>query len=446
MSQDSPASAHRTEQDRYIADFKAFAGNGAAGAPAWLRDLRAGAIARFAELGFPTTRQEEWRFTSIAPILDTAFVRAAGEVPLSVAELAPLGLGAGPRIVFVDGRFVPALSRRAGLPREGFAGSLAAALDAGLTGELAREHLARHARWRDSAFAALNTAFLTDAAFVHVPANATVAEPVEIVFLSTGRAGSGPTVSHPRSLVVIERGAQASVVETYAGAAGPGVYWTNAVTEVVVGDGARGELYRVQREAPDGYHVATTHTEQGRDSRLAVHVVTLGAMLARHDITTVLAGTGAELILNGLYLLGAGQHADHHTLIDHAQPHGTSHEFFNGVMAERAHGVFNGRIIVRPGAQRTDSKQTNNNLLLSTEARADSQPQLEIYANDVKCTHGSTVGPIDETQLYYLRSRGLALEAARHLLTYGFAAEILGRMARPAVRDRLEALVRGRFA
>lgn len=435
----------RPEQDRYIADFKAFAGNGAAGAPPWLRVIRAGAIARFAELGFPTTRQEEWRFTNIAPILETPFVRPGAEVPVEAAEVAPLALGAGPRVVFVDGRYVPGLSQTAGLPAGVHASSLAAALRARAGGELAREHLARHARWHESAFAALNTAFLADGAFVHVPPGVAVPEPVDVVFLSTGRAGADPTVSHPRSLVVIERGASATVVETYAGVAagaGAGVYWTNAVTEVVVGDGARVELYRVQREGPRGYHVATTHAEQGRDSHLDVHVVTLGASLARHDITAVLAGAGAELVLNGLYLLGAAQHADHHTVIDHAQPHGTSHEFFNGMIAERAHGVFNGRIVVRPGAQRTDSKQTNNNLLLSTEARADSQPQLEIYANDVKCTHGSTVGPIDPTQLYYLRSRGLSLEAARRLLTYGFGAEILGRMARPEVRGRLDALVR----
>src|SRR5439155_1570319 len=196
---------------------------------------------------------------------------------------------------------------------------------------LVSAHLARHARWRESAFAALNTAFLADGAFVHVPANTTLESPLEVVFLSTGRAGSdGPIVSHPRSLIVVERGARATVVETYA-ALSDGVYWSNAVTEVVVGEGASAELYRVQQDGP-----------------------------------------GAELILNGLYLLGGAQHADHHTVIDHAQPHCASHEFFNGVLAEGAHGVFNGRIIVRPGAQRTDSKQTNNNLLLSTEARADS--------------------------------------------------------------------------
>jgi Fe-S cluster assembly protein SufD len=434
--------------DRYIADFKMFAGNGAAGAPAWLKEIREVAIARFAELGFPTMKQEEWRFTSVAPIAETRFTlphAPISDLP-SPDLIDALALGAGPRVVFVDGRHAPTLSTSAALGEGVRAGSLAAALRTDAGGELAREHLTRHARWQDSAFAALNTAFLADGAFVRIPAGVTLDRPLELVFLSSGGAGAGqPTLSHPRSLIVVERGAQAAVVETYA-AVSDRVYWTNAVTEVVVGDGARAELYRVQREGPHSFQVATTHSRQGRDSFLGLHVLTLGAALARHDINAVLDGRGAELILNGLYLLGDAQHADHHTVIDHAQPHCASHEYFNGVLGERSHGVFNGRIIVRPGAQRTDSKQTNNNLLLSTEARADSQPQLEIYADDVKCTHGSTVGPIDQTQLYYLRSRGLSLEAARSILTYGFGAEILDRMKRPDVRDRLDRLVRDRLA
>ena len=436
-----------TDVDRYLAAFKAFAGNGAGRAPSWLKEIREGAIARFAELGFPTTKQEEWRFTSVAPIVDTPFSHPASRIPHpGLSEIGALLMGDGPRVVLVDGRYAPELSSAAGRPAGVRVESLASAVAQGPGSELAREHLARHAPWHDSPFAALNTAFLADGAFVHVPAGATLEQPLEVLFLSSGRpATDGPTVSHPRSLIVVERGARAAVVETYAGL-GDGIYWSNAVTELVVGEAARAELYRVQREGPQGLQVATTHSRQERDSFLGAHVVTLGAALARHDITTVLAGAGAELILNGLYLLRDDQHADHHTVIDHAQPHCASHEYFNGVLAGRAHGVFTGRIIVRPGAQRTDSKQTNNNLLLSTEARADSQPQLEIYADDVKCTHGSTVGPIDQTQLYYLRSRGLSPDAARSILMYGFGAEILDRMRHRAVRDRLDHLIRERLA
>ena len=435
----------------YVKDFQAFASNGAAGAPPWLREIREGAIARFAALGFPTMKQEAWRFTSVAPIAEQHFTLApplVSRLP-SPAVVESLALGLGPRIVVVDGRYAPGLSSLAGLPEGVQATSLAAATRAGPGGELARRHLARYAPWQDNAFAALNTAFLADGAFVHIAADTALAQPLEILFLATSGAGGGaadgPAVSHPRSLFVVERGARAALIESYASLA-DGVQWTNAVTETVVGEAARVELYRVQREGRNAYHIATTQSRQERDSYLALHALTLGGSLARHDITTVLDGPGAELILNGLYLLGGSQHADHHTVIDHAQPHCASHEFFNGVLAERAHGVFNGRIIVRAGAQRTDSKQTNNNLLLSTEARADSQPQLEIYADDVKCTHGSTVGPLDQTALYYLRSRGLSPETARSLVTYGFAAEILGRMQRPDVRERLDGLVRAGLA
>jgi Fe-S cluster assembly protein SufD len=433
--------------EQYVADFKRFAGNGAAGAPAWLKEIREGAIARFAELGFPTMKQEAWRFTSVAPIAEKRFSLApapGGPLPTPLA-IEPLCLGSGPRIVFVDGRYAPALSSSAGLPRGVQAGSLATLVQAGASGELAHRHLARYAGWQDSAFAALNTAFLADGAFVAVPADTTLAEPLDVLYITTAGAGAGAAVAHPRSLVLLERGARATVVESYA-TLGDAVYWTNAVTELVLGDGAQAEYYRVQREGRRAYHVGTTHAQQGRDSVLRLHAVALGGALARHDVTAVLAGAGAELILNGLYVLGGSQHADHHTVIDHAQPHCASHEFFNGVLAASAHGVFNGRIIVRPGAQRTDSKQTNNNLLLSTTARADSQPQLEIYADDVKCTHGSTVGPLDEMALFYLRSRGLARDAAQSLLTYGFAAEILDRMERPGVREHLDRLVRAALA
>jgi Fe-S cluster assembly protein SufD len=243
----------------------------------------------------------------------------------------------------------------------------------------------------------------------------------------------------------LERGARATVVERYV-ALNDGLYWTNAVSELVVGEGARVEYYRLQRESRQAYHVATTHTIQSRDSVLRLHPITLGAGLARHDIYTALAGSGADLVLNGFYLLRGTQHADHHTVIDHVQPHCTSHEFFNGILGEQAHGVFTGRIIVRPGAQRTDSKQTNNNLLLSAAARADSQPQLEIYADDVKCTHGSTMGPLDEMALYYLQSRGLSPELAAGMLTYGFAAEILGRMEHTDLRHELDHVIRVRLA
>ena len=426
--------------ERYVAQYEVFAANGAGGAPPWLREIRAAALARFAELGFPTTRQEDWRFTSVAAIAETPFTAPSRRVGPAAKRVTPLLLpvASACRLVFVNGRYVPQLSSVADLPAGVRARSLAEVLEEEPL--LLERHLARHAATGANAFGALNTAFLRDGAFVHVGEGVDVDAPLQLLFLSA--PGAEPTVAHPRSLVVVERGARASVIEGFA-ALQDGTYWTNAVTEVVVEDGAHLEMVRLQREAGSAYHVATTHTLQGRDSVLRFHPVVLGAALSRHDIVSVLDGPGAELVLNGLYLLGGTQHADHHTVIDHAKPDCQSHEFFNGVLADAGRGVFNGRIIVRPGAQRTDSKQTNHNLVLSEQARADSQPQLEIYADDVKCTHGATLGPLDAKELFYLQSRGLDPEQARGLLLYGFGAEILGRIRHAGVRAILDGLVRG---
>ena len=426
---------------RLVAAYRAFAANGASGAPAWLKDLREGAIARFDALGFPTTKQEAWRFTNVAALTETAFDLAhpASRIP-QLAEIQPFLLGDGPRLVFVNGFLVRSLSTPLsdGVRLDGLAQAL---VD---TPDLVRQHLSKYAAFTDRPFAALNTAFVHDGAFVYVPAKVTIEEPIQLLFLTTP-VDAERVVAHPRNLIVLEREARATVVETYASLE-DGVYWTNAVTEVVVGDGARVDCYRVQRESDQAYHVAVTDVHQGRDTTVNVHAVAFGAALARHDLRGTLAGPGGYLILNGLYVLAGEQHADHHTAIDHAAPHCESHEYFNGVLDGRSRGIFNGRIIVRPGAQKTDSKQTNNNLLLSGEAHADSQPQLEIYADDVKCTHGSTVGPLDPKALFYLRSRGIGEVDARRLMTYGFAAEILNRMDVAPLRAQLDAIVRARLA
>jgi Fe-S cluster assembly protein SufD len=424
--------------EQLVGSYRAWASNGASSAPTWLKDLREGGIARFHDLGFPNTKQEAWRFTSVAPIAEGSFelAQAPTRVP-TLEEIRPyLLFEAGYRLVFLDGFFQRSLSTPFFDDVQSLAHVLAHRAD------LVREHIGKYAATQDRPFSALNTAFVNEGAFVHVPAKTTLAEPIQLLFLATGDERA---VTHPRNLVVVERESRASIVETYA-SLGQGPYWTNSVTEIVAGDGARIDYHRVQRESVRAYHVATTQTHQGRDSTIHLHTVAFGAALSRHDISTVLAGPGGTLLLNGLYLLADQQHADHHTTIDHAADHCESHEYFNGVLDGKSRGVFTGRIIVRPGAQKTDSKQTNNNLLLSTDAHADSQPQLEIYADDVKCTHGSTVGPLDPRALFYLRSRGIAETDARRLLTYGFAAEILGRMDVAALRAELDRIVRDRLA
>ena len=430
--------------ERLVGSYHAWAANGASRAPAWLKNLREGGLARFGDLGFPNMKQEAWRFTSVAPIAETTFELANPAAPLpSRAELEPFLLGdvAPHRLVFVNGYYAQSLST-VGFPAGVRVESLAQALvdDPGII----EQHLCKYAATEDRPFCALNTAFAGEGAFLYVPANVTVDEPIQLLFLVAPQH-TRRVVMHPRNLVVLERGARASIVETYA-AVGQDVYWTNAVTEVVVGDGARLDFHLVQRESVRAYHIAATQTHQGRDSTVNLHAVAFGGALARHDIGSVLAGPGGTLILNGLYLLSDAQHADHHTTIDHAADHCQSHEYFNGVLDGRSRGVFTGRIVVRPGAQKTDSKQTNNNLLLSSEAHADSQPQLEIYADDVKCTHGSTVGPLDPRALFYLRSRGVSESEARRLLTYGFGAEVLGRMEVAPLREQLDRIVRERLA
>jgi Fe-S cluster assembly protein SufD len=423
--------------EQLVGSYRAWASNGASRAPTWLKDLREGGIARFHDLGFPNMKQEAWRHTSVAPIAEGSFelAKPPARIP-QLDDIRPFLLfETGYRLVFVDGFFQPSLST----PFFDDIQSLTHVVTH--RQDLVRQHLGKYATTQDRPFSALNTAFLSDGAFVHVPAKATVAEPIQLLFLASGK----PVVTHPRNLVVIEREARASIVETYASLS-HGPYWTNSVTEVVVGEAGRVDYHRVQRESARACHVATTQTHQGRDSTVNLHSVAFGAKLARHDIGSVMAGPGGRLILNGLYLLAGEQHADHHTTIDHAADHCASHEYFNGVLDDKSRGVFTGRIIVRPGAQKTDSKQTNNNLLLSADAHADSQPQLEIYADDVKCTHGSTVGPLDPRALFYLRSRGLGEREARRLLTYGFAAEILGRMEVATLRAQLDAIVRGRLA
>jgi Fe-S cluster assembly protein SufD len=396
--------------DHLVAAYRAFAGNGASAAPAWLRELRERGITQFATSGLPSTRLEQWRFTNVQPI---------GEIPFALRsapfEVGPAGVGA------------EVLTLHEGMQR---------------FPEVVRAHLGAYASPEATPFAALAAAFLSDGLLVYVPAGRVVQGPIWLT-CRTGPDGGRP-MRFPRLLIVLERGTEAQIVESYEGAPG-GESLTNAVAEVVLGDGAQLEYCRVQRQDGAGYHIATIQAHQGRDSRLLFTTVALGSGLTRNDINAVLDGTGASLVLNGLSIMGSRQHVDVHSTIDHAQPHCESHEYFNGVFDGEARGVFNGRIIVRPGAQRTDSKQTNNNLLLSTDARADSQPQLEIYADDVKCTHGSTVGPLDEMALFYLRSRGIGPDAARGLLTYGFGAEILDRVRIPAARAQLDDLIRHRL-
>ncbi len=412
---------------------------GAQGQPAWLRMLRTAGLARYAELGLPTLDHEDWRFTNTAPIARLPF-KLAGEADeaVTVEQLSSFAFARqpGPKLVFVNGYFAPALSATDNLPAGVQAGSLAAVLasDPGLL----EEQLGRYSRPADNGFAALNQAFFLDGGFVHVAASQVVREPIQFVYVSTAKQ-SGATF-HPRNLVIAEADSQVTILESYVTLGGTG-YFTNAVTELVAGDNAHLEFVKFQDEAADAFHIAAFHGEFGRASNVSVHSFALGAKLSRNNIRTKLAGEGLECILNGLYLTRGEQLADHHMIVEHAQPHCASHEYFNGILDDKSRGVFHGRILVRPIAQKTDAKQTNKNLLLSDDAGADTKPQLEIYADDVKCTHGATIGQLNEESIFYLRSRGIGPETARRMLIHAFAGEIIERIQHEPAREELDKLV-----
>ncbi|MEO8371241.1 MAG: Fe-S cluster assembly protein SufD [Candidatus Solibacter sp.] len=395
-------------------------------APAWLQPLKSAAFARFSELGFPTTKNEEWRFTNVAPIARMKFVAGRQGVKASKFAEGPI------QLVFANGHLV---SRPESLPKGLEAGSI---LD---DPAATVQHLGKLASFDENAFVALNTAMLADAAFVRVARGAVIEEPIEIFYLTTGT--SEATAVHPRILVVVGADAHCTIVERYVGA-GDGVYFNNAVTEIVAGDRAVVDHYKVQQETVNAFHISTLQATLGQSATFASHSISLGGALVRNDANTTLS-EGSDATLNGLYIVNGTQHIDNHTKIDHAMPHGTSHEMYKGILDGKSHAVFNGKIIVRKDAQKTDSKQTNKNLVLSDNAVVDTKPELQIWADDVRCTHGATIGQLDGEAMFYLQSRGIGKREARSLLTYAFAQDIVDRVKVPALRDSLEKMLFEKF-
>ena len=413
------------------------------GLPSWLQTLRRAGAKRFDAVGFPSRKEEEWRFTHLAPITKTRFQPASTEGPSrhvsGALDRFTFGREAASELVFVNGYFQPQLSGLARLPRGARVVGLAAAFES--DDSQVQQHLAQYAKIDTNPFIALNTAFLQDGAFIHVPRGAILEAPIHLLFLST--PGHTPAASHPRVLGLIDDGAQVTFVETYAGA-GDGMYFTNAVTEIVAGRDSRIDHCKLQQESLAAYHVSTMQVQLAHGANFVSHSASLGANVTRNDLNVLMSGEHAEATLNGLVLIGDDQHADNHTMLDHASANCASHELYKHVLHGKSSGVFKGKILVRPHAQKTDSKQTSKTLLLSDEAVMNSQPALEIYADDVKCTHGSTIGPVDEEQVFYLRSRGVDLDAARHLLTYAFAADVTRRIKVEGVRRRLESFMAAR--
>ncbi len=419
----------REHEEAYVAAF----GGATLPGGARLDRTRQAAIERFGALGFPTTHNEAWKYTNLAPFLKTPYQPApattfTGDIPAASTGAA--------RLVFVNGRYWPELSATRAV-----AGLRISRLGAALTRREIVDRIGGAAAFETNALVALNTAMFEDGALVEIADGAAIEAPVELVFLATAEG----SVSYPRNLIVAGRDSQAQIVENYRGSGATG-YFTNAVTEALVADGAVLEHYRLQEESEGALHFGMLAVRQGASSNLVSHNIAFGGALARNEIAVVLEGEGADSRLNGLYVTGGRQHVDNYTTLDHAQPHTTSHELYKGVLDGRSQAVFHGRIIVRPEAQKTDAIQRNKNLLLSDGAVINTKPQLEIYADDVKCTHGATVGQVDGDAIFYLRSRGIPMGEARSLLTYAFTSEMIGAMKVESVRERLGAALFERLA
>jgi Fe-S cluster assembly protein SufD len=404
----------------------------------WLRGVREGAFTTFCQLGFPTVHDEDWRFTNVAPIAQSTFHRPEhecnGVTEDDVAAYRLEGLAA--QLVFVNGRYVPGLSR---LP-VGHKGLQVCSLAEAMLKEREKvePHLARYADYNKEAFTALNTAFFEDGAFVFIPRGLALQEPIYLLYLNAGSAT--PWMAHPRNLIVAGENSQATILEDYV-SLGAGVSFSNVVTEVAAGEQAVLHHYRTERESTDVFHVSTLRIQQGRSATVNSHSVLAGGALVRNNIHPVLAGEGGNCLINCLFVSNGRQHLDNYMKVEHRSAHCTSHQFYNGILDGESRGVFHGRILVCKGAQQTDSKQTNRNLLLSDTVQMDTKPQLEIFADDVKCTHSATIGQIDEGALFYLRSRGLDEASAKGLLLFAFASECLERMNPGLIRKYLAKII-----
>ncbi len=412
--------------------------------PSWLAELRNEGLKSCEALGLPDQRQEDWKYTNARAVVETPYQLGRPYQPdqINYDELKCVRFGKfkGVRLTFVNGHFAESLSQREGLPAGVKVQSLHEVLEK--NPELIRKYLTRQASFEAQPFVALNTAFIQDGAFVYLPSGTVVENPIEIYFVSL--ANGVATVSHPRNLIVAESNSQATIVENYAGKKSERPYFTNAVTEIFVGEGAVIDHYKLQDEYEGAFHLASAGIRQERESSYTSHNISLGSAIARNEIHTLLGAEGADCTLNGLYMVHGSQHVDNQTSIDHAKPHCTSKELYKGILDDKSQGVFNGKILVRPNAQKTNARQTNNNLLLSREALVNTKPLLEIFANDVKCSHGATIGRLDENQLFYCRSRGLDEELARHLLTYAFASEVLQLVKIPSLQHQLEEILLNR--
>ena len=416
--------------------------------PSWLRRLREDSFGKFELSGFPAVQEEEWKYTNVAAIAKTNFAPVLGRNGARADSdwLASLAYEEtrNSRAVFLNGIFQPDLSSLTALPPEVVVMELGEALLSDQHGELARKYLESGIQPEESGFTALNMALFSSGLFLKIPRGLRVENPVHLLFVGQVNHEGARPAAFPRVLIVGEENSSATIVESYASPSDE-VYLTNAIIDVVLGDGARIEHYKVQRESLNAFHIATTRADLGPNAVYDTTTINFGAALSRHNIDVRMDQEGAECFVDGLYMIDGNQHSDTHSVIDHRQPRCNSHQLYKGILDGKSRAVFNGKVFVRHGAQQTDARQTNKNLLLSKDARIDTKPQLEIFADDVKCTHGAAVGQLEEDEVFYLESRGLRPELARNLLTYGFAEEVIEKIKIDSIRRELDAAVLNRL-
>ncbi len=425
--------------DYYLAEHKRLADNNAG----WIKEQRLSALESLGRQGFPSTRQEAWKYTDVRALLKHNFASIdANASTIDAEQLQAIRFPdlACYELVFVNGHFNAALST---LPAADEAISVSAISKASDDIRAQIEHyLNQYASPDKHGFAALNTAFLNDGTFIHAADNAQIEKPLHLIFISDKQKTS--FIAHPRNLIILGKNARATVIESYIGL-DQAEYCTNTVTEVITSEGSHLEHYKLQQESDLAFHIGYLHAHCHKDSRLESHSISLGGLLVRNDIDVVLAGRGAHVGLNGLYIAGNNQHVDNHTRVDHSMPNTSSDETYRGVLDGKARAVFNGKVVVHKDAQLSDAKQSNANLLMSDDAEIDTKPELEIYADDVKCTHGATIGQLDDDMLFYLRTRAIDETTARSILTFAFADEVIKRIPFTPIRERLEHKVVGRL-
>ncbi len=426
----------------YLSNFKSFEEslNGESNHP--IHKLRKEAIERFSELNFPTTHDEEWKYTNIAPLLKFNFKPAdkSYEIPDTAVGRFLFGGMKGGRLVFVNGHYSAKYSSAGSADGGAELGSIEEAL--AKNSEVLNDHFGKYADYNEQIFTALSTAFTKDGAFVYIPDNAVIEDPIHILFICS--AGGENILTQPRNLIVAGKNSQARIIEHYV-TTGEDTYFTNAVTEVFAGENSAIDHIKIQEESGKAFHISRMEVRQERNSSFTSHSVSKGGEISRNDVYAKFNAEGGECILNGLYLLTDRQLYDTHTMIDHAEPYCNSHEHYKGILDDKSRGVFNGKVMVRPDAQKTNAFQENNNIILSNEALVNTKPQLEIFADDVKCSHGATIGQIDRDAMFYLKSRGIGEEKSKIILLHAFASDIVKSIKVKEVKDYMEEILENRF-